>query len=134
MEGVKEKAEGAEGVSEGGFEAKAKPADAEPKAVDPPREKAEVAEMEHVEGTEKLNDDDDAGPPAGGTILKGAVEEEAAGAGGVEAAADVRPRFGNVAGADVLKAGILGVCATREPANRKGICFQLILTHIRQGH
>lgn len=134
MEGVKEKAEGAEGVSDGGFVAKEKLEDAEPKAVDPPREKAEVAVMEHVDGTEKLNDDDDGGPPAGGTILNGAVEEEAAGAGGMEAAADVRPRFGNVAGADVLKAGILGACAPREPANREEIFFQLTLAHIRQGH
>lgn len=128
MEGVKEKAEGAEGVSEGGFEAKEKPEDPEPKPVDPPMEKAEAAEMEHVVGTEKLNDDDDdtddgTGPPAVGTMLNGALEEEAVGAGGVEVAADVRPRFGNVAGADVLKAAILGGCVSKEPANRKELAF-----------
>lgn len=134
MEGVKENAEGAEGVSEGGLEAKEKPEDPEPKAVDPPREKAKGAAVGHVVGTEKLNDDDDDNPcpPAVGTMLNGAVEEEAVGAGGVEAAADVRPRFGNDAGADVMEAKPLGGCVAKEPANRKEICFNLISSHV--GH
>lgn len=135
MEGVKENAEGAEGVSEGGLEAKEKPEDPEPKAVDPPREKAEGAAVEHVVGTEKLNDDDDDDntcPPAVGTMLNGAVEEEAVRAGRVEAAADVRPRFGNDAAADVMEAKPLGGCVAKEPANRKEICFHLISSHV--GH
>lgn len=132
MEGVKENAEGAEGVSEGGLEAKEKPEDPEPKGVDPPREKAEGAEVEHVVGTEKMNEDDDDDTGTVGTMLNGAVEEEATGAGGVEVAAAVRPRFGNVAGADGMEAAILGGWIAKEPVNRKEICFHLILSHVAQ--
>lgn len=117
MEGVKENAEGAEGVSEGGLEAKEKPEDPEPKGVGTPREKAEGAEVEHVDGTEKLKPDDDAADDTGavGTTLNGAAEEEAEGAGGVEAAAEVRLMFGNVVGADGMEAAILGGWAAKEP-------------------
>lgn len=113
MEGVKENAEGAEGVSEGGLEAKEKPKDPEPKGVGPPREKAEGAEgeEEHVVGTEKLKPEDDAADTGtAGTMLNGAAEEEAAGAWGVEAAAEVKLRFGKFAGADGMEAAIFGGC------------------------
>lgn len=113
IEGVKEKAESAEGVSEGGLEAKEKPEDPEPKGAVTPREKAEGAEVAFVVGTEKMKpDDDDDDTGAVTATLNGAAEEEAAGA---EAAAEVRPRFGNVAGADGVKAAILGGWVAKEP-------------------
>lgn len=114
MEGVKENAEGAEGVSEGGLDAKEKPEDAEPKGVDPPREKAGADAL--VVGTEKLNDDDDTCPPAGGTMLNGAADAEAVGAG-VAVATDVGPKFGNDTGAGVMAAELLDGCVAKEPAN-----------------
>lgn len=119
MEGVKENAEGAEGVSEGGLDAKEKPEDAEPKAVDAPREKAGADAL--VVGTEKLNDDDeeDTCPPAGGTMLNGAMEEEAVGAAGVAAATDVRPKFEKDVGAGVMEAELLDGCVAKEPVNRE---------------
>lgn len=117
MEGVKEKAEGAEGVSEGGLDAKEKPEDAEPKGVDPPREKAGAAAL--VVGTEKLNDDeeddDDTCPTPGGTMLNGAADAEAVGAG----AAAAKPNFGNDAGAGAMEAELLVGCVAKEPANRE---------------
>lgn len=131
-EGVKENAEGAEGVSEGGLEAKENPEDPEPKGVDPPREKAGGAPGEHVVGTEKMKLDDDDDTGAVGTMLNGAAEEEAAGAGGVETAAEVRPRAGNVTGADVMEAAILGGWVAKEPVNRKEMCFHLISSHVEQ--
>lgn len=117
MEGVlKENAESAEGVSEGGLEAKEK---GEPKGVDPPREKAGVAEVAQVDGTVKVKPDADDETGAVGTMLNGAAEEEAAGAGGVDAAAEARPRFGNVAGPDGMEAATLGSWTAKEPVNRK---------------
>lgn len=123
MEGVKENAEGADGVSDGGLEAKEKPEDPDPKGVDPPRENTEGAEVAHVVGTEKLKPDDEADDDGGaaGTMLNGAAAVEAAGGGAGEAAAGVRPRFGNVAGADGMEAAYLGGGAAKEPANRKYI-------------
>lgn len=117
MEGVKENAEGAEGVSEGGLEPNEKLEDVEPKDMGAPREKAEGAAVAHVVGTEKLKPDDDTAADTGaaGTMLNGAAAEEAAGAGGVEAAAEVRLRFGNAAGADGMEAAILGGWVAKEP-------------------
>ncbi len=132
MEGVKENAEGAEGVSEGGLEAKEKPEDAEPKGVDSPSEKADVAEVEQVVGTEKVNDEAEDDTGAVGPMLKGAAVKEAAGAGGVEEAAAVRLRFGNVAGADGTDEAILGRWVNEEPVNRNKNYFKLILTHAEQ--
>lgn len=105
---LKVNAKGAEGMSGAGLEANEKLDDPEPKGVDPPREKAEGAEVEPVVGTEnmKLDDEDDTG--AAGTVLNGAVEEEAAVVGGVEAAAEERVRFGNAAGPDGMEAAVLG--------------------------
>lgn len=120
MEGVlKENAESAEGVSEGGLEAKEKTEDPEPKGVGPPREKAGVAEVAQVDGTEKVKPDADEETGAAGPMLNGAAEEEAAGAGGVDAAAEARPRFGNVAGPDGMEAATLGGWTAKEPVNRK---------------
>ncbi|TNN83219.1 hypothetical protein EYF80_006552 [Liparis tanakae] len=99
-EGVKENAER---VSEGGgLEAKEKPPDPEPKGVGPAMENGGGAEEALVVGTEKLKPEDDAVDVAGavGTMLNAAAEEAAAGARGVEAAAEVKLRFGNAAGAD----------------------------------
>lgn len=48
----------------------------------------------------------------------------------MEAAAKVRPRFGNAGGADVIEAGILGGWVAKEPANRKEICFHNISSHV----
>lgn len=115
IEGVKVNAEGAEGVSEGGLEAKEKLEDPEPKGVDSTREKTEEADAGHVVGTEKMNDDADEETGAVGTMLNGAAEEEAAGAGGMEAAVEVRPRLGNVAGADGMEAAVLGGWVAKEP-------------------
>lgn len=126
MEGVlRENAESAEGVSEGGLEAKEKLEDPEPKGADPPRvnaegtdgaEGAEVAE--NVFGTEKVNPDDDAG--AVETKLNGATEEEeAAGTEVMEAAAEVKPRFGNDAGTDGMEVASLAGWDAKEPVNRK---------------
>lgn len=124
MEGVlKENAEGAEGVSEGGLEAKEKPEDPEPKGVVPPRENTEGAEVAQVDGTEKEKpDDDDDDTGAVGPMLNGAAEEEAAGAGGVEAAAEVR--FAYVVGADGIEAAVLGSWVATGPMNRKENGFQ----------
>lgn len=123
MEGVlKENAESAEGVSEGGLEAKEKTEDPEPKGVDPPREKAgvaEVAEVAQVDGTEKVKPDEEEETAAVGTMLNGAAEEEVAGAGGVDAAAEVRPRFENAAGPDGMEAATLGGWTAKEPLNKK---------------
>lgn len=117
LEGAKENAEGAEGVSEGGLEPNEKLEDAEPKGVGAFREKADGAAVAHVVGTEKLKPDDDTAEDTGaaGTMLNGAADEEAAGAGGVEAAAEVRLRFGNAAGADGMEAAILGGWVAKEP-------------------
>lgn len=121
MEGVKENAEGAEGVSEGGLDAKEKPEDAEPKGVDPPREKAGADVL--VVGTEKLNDDndddDDTCPPAGGIMLNGAADTEAVGAGVATAAADEGPKLGNDAAAGVMEAELVDDCVAKEPASRE---------------
>lgn len=114
-EGVKENAEG---VSEGGgLEAKEKPTDPEPKGVGAAMENGGGAEEAHVVGTEKLKPDDDAVDVAGavGTMLNGAAEEAAAGARGVEAANEVKLRFGNVAGADGKVAASLGGWGAKEP-------------------
>lgn len=92
---LKENAEDAEGVSEGGLEAKEKP---EPKGADPPRENAEGAEVEQVVGIEKVKPDEDDDTGAGGTMLKGAAVEVAATVGGLGAATEVRPRFERAAG------------------------------------
>lgn len=75
MEGVKEKAEGADGVSEGGLEAKEKLDVPEPNGVGPPREKAEAPAVEFVVGTEKVKDDDDDDTGAEGGMLNGAADE-----------------------------------------------------------
>lgn len=119
MEGVlKENADGAEGVSEGGLEAKEKledPDPTDPKGVVPPRENTEGAEVAQVDGTEKVKPDDDDDTGTVGTMLNGAAEEEAAGAGGVEAAAEVRPRFANAAGVDGVEAAALGSWVAKEP-------------------
>lgn len=110
---MKKNAEAAEGASEGGLEAKEKPEDPEPKGV-----AAAGAEVEHVAAAEKLNvEDDDTGPPTVGTMLNGAVEEEADRPGRVEAAADVIPRFGNVAGAGVIEAAFLGGWVAKKPVD-----------------
>lgn len=118
-EGVlKENAEGAEGVSEGGLGAKEKPEDPEPKGAFAPRENAEGAELTPVDDMEKekpdVDDDDNEG--AVGTMLKGAADEEAAGGGGVKAATGVRERFGNAGGgADEMVATVLGGWVAKEP-------------------
>lgn len=128
MEGVKENADAPEGVSEGGLEAKEKPEAPEPNAVDPPRLKAEGAEVEHVVGTGKIDDacvDAAICTPAVGPMLNGAKEEDAAGAAGVGAAADARPRLGNDAGTDVMEDELLLGCVVKEPVDREKICFQL---------
>lgn len=132
MEGVlRENAESPEGVSEGGLEAKEKLEGPEPKGADPPRvntegsegtegtEGAEGAEVaENVVGTEKVNPDDDTG--AVETKLKGAAEEEAAaGTEELEAAAEVKPRFGNDAGTDGMEVASLAGWGAKEPVNRK---------------
>lgn len=123
MEGVlRENAESAEGVSEGGLEANEKLEGPEPKGADPPKENAEGAEgakvAEKVVGIEKVNPDEDAG--AVGTKLNGAaVEEEAAGADMLEAGAEGNPRLGNDAGADGTEAAGLAGWVAKEPANRK---------------
>lgn len=127
-EGVKENAEG---VSEGGgLEAKEKPTDPEPKGVGAAMENGGGAEEAHVVGTEKLKPDDDAVDVAGavGTMLNGAAEEAAAGARGVEAANEVKLRFGNVAGADGKVAASLGGWGAKEPVNKKinELSFDLI--------
>lgn len=75
MEGVKEKAEGADGVSEGGLEAKEKLDVPEPNGVGPPREKADAPAVEFVVGTEKVKDDDDDDTGAEGAMLNGAADE-----------------------------------------------------------
>lgn len=124
MEGVlRENAESAEGVSEGGLEVNEKLEGPEPKGADPPKENAEGAEgakvAEKVVGIEKVNPDEDAG--AAETKLNGAAgEEEAAGADMLEAGAEGNPRLGNDAGADGTEAGLAGWVA-KEPANRKYI-------------
>lgn len=121
MEGaLKENAEGAAGVSEGGLEVKEKVDDPEPKGADPPRENAEGVEVvEQVVGTEKvkLDVDDDTG--AAGTMLNGALEDEGGRAGAVETAADVKPMFGNGTGAAETGAAILAGCVAKEPVRRK---------------
>lgn len=133
---LKEKAEGAEGVSEGGFEAKEKPDDPEPKGAEPPREKAEGPEVEQVVGMEKVKPDaaDDTG--AFGTMLNGAAAEEVAGDGKLEAAAGVRPRLGNAAGADGIEAAILGGWVAKEPVKEQKQTnkdyFYLISSHFKQ--
>lgn len=133
---LKEKAEGAEGVSEGGFEAKEKPDDPEPKGAEPPREKAEGPEVEQVVGMEKVKPDaaDDTG--AFGTMLNGAAAEEVAGDGELEAAAGVRPRLGNAAGADGIEAAILGGWVAKEPVKEHKQTnkdyFYLISSHLKQ--
>lgn len=111
---LKEKAEGAEGVSEGGLEANGKP-----KVAGAPRVKAEGAEVEQVVGTEKVKPaaDDDTG--ALGTTLNGAVIDEVAGAGELETAAGVRPRLGNAAEADGMEAASLGGWVAKAPVNRE---------------
>lgn len=120
MEGALiENAEGADGVSKGGLEAKEKLEGPDPKGVVPARENtegADGAEVAQVDGTEKvkLDDDDDTG--AVGAMLNG--EAEAAGAGGVEAAAGARPRFANAAGAAGVEAAVLGGWVAKKPMNR----------------
>lgn len=97
---LKENADSAEGVSEGGLEAKEKPEAPEPKIVDPLSEKADGADVAHVEGTENVKLDDDIG-----AMLNGA-EEEATVAGGVEAA-EAGHRVGNAAGPDGIDGAAL---------------------------
>lgn len=129
MEGALiENAEGAEGVSEGGL-AKEKLEAPDPKGVVVARENtegADGADVAQVDGTEKvkLDDDDDTG--AVGAMLNGAAE--AAGAGRMEAAAEVRPRFANAAGADVVEAAILGGWVAKEPMNRNEMIKTIIYT------
>lgn len=101
----------AEGVSEGGLEAKENPKDPEPKG-------AEAVVDESALVTEKPNDDDDddeegtgALAVAVGTTLKGPAE-----AGRAAAATDERPRLGNAAGA--TEAALLGGCISNEPVQR----------------
>lgn len=126
IEGLpEENAKGAEKTSEVGLGAKEKLEDPEPKTVDPPREKADGDEELPVLGTEKIKPDDEDDTGAVGTMLNGATEEEAAVAGGVEAAAEERLRFGNVAGPDGMEAAVLGGLTAKEPVNRKN-CFNLI--------
>lgn len=99
----------AEGVSEGGLVAKENPKDPEPKGAE-----AEAVEDERALVTEKPNDDDGGtGPLAVGTTLKGPAE-----AGRVGAAADVRPRLGNAAGAEAIEAPLLDGGTANEPAQR----------------
>lgn len=91
VEGLeKENADSAEDVSETGLEAKEKLGAPEPKAEDTLSEKAEEADVEHVEGTEKVKPEDDRG--ATGALLKGA-EGVATGVGA---------EGGNAAGADKI--------------------------------
>lgn len=104
MGGAKEKAEGAEGVSEGGL-AKEKLEGPGPKGAVVATEKAGGAEEAQVVGTEKAKLDDDAEDTGGaGATLNGAAEGAAAGARRAGAAAGGKPRFGNVAGADGMEA------------------------------
>lgn len=108
MEEENRNADGAGEVSEGGLVAKANPEDPEPKG-------AEVVAVEEERAlvTEKTNDDDDTegtGSLVVGTMLK--VPSVA-----VEAAADIRPRLGNAAGA--IEAALLGGCIANEPAQSK---------------
>lgn len=105
---LKENAEGAVGVSEGGFEAKEKPEDPEPKTAAPPREK-----VEQVVGIEKVKADEDDDTGAGGMILNGAVEEGAAGAAEMEGTG--APMFENAAGVGRIEAAILGGWLASEP-------------------
>lgn len=112
--GAKEKAEGPEGVSEGGLEANEKPDAPETNAEDPPRLKAEVAAA--VVGTGKTDEVDvvTTGMPVMGPMLKGDDEEEkegAAGAGG--AAAEATLRLGKVAEDELV-----GVFAAKEPVGQ----------------
>lgn len=131
MGGAKEKAEGAEGVSEGGL-AKEKLEGPEPKGAVVATEKAGGAEEAQVVGTEKAKLDDDAEDTGGaGAMLNGAAEGVAAGARRAGAAAGGKPRFGNVAGADGMEAdgmeaATLGGWAAKAPVKRKCICFHLI--------
>lgn len=107
----KRNADCAEGVSEGGLVAKENPKDPEPKGAE-----AEAVEDERALVTEKPNDDDGGGgtgPLAVGTTLKGPAE-----AGRVGAAADVRPRPGNAAGAEAIEAPLLDGATANEPAQR----------------
>lgn len=107
VEGLaKENAERAEGVSETGLEAKEKLGTPEPLTVDALSEKAEGADVAHVEGTENVKPEDDRG--ATGTLLKGAAEGttgagaeggNAAGADGIDGAfwnVVAEPSFGNL--------------------------------------
>lgn len=110
-----ENAEEAEGVSEGGLEAKENPEDADPNAVDPPRENADGAEGVQVDGTEKVKLDEDDAVGFVGAAPNGAAEKEGAGAGVVETAAGVRPRLENVAGADGTEAATLGAGVAKDP-------------------
>lgn len=134
-EGVKENAEGAEGVSEGGLEPKEKPEEPEPKGAEPPREKAAGAAVEEEEvaaGTEKTKEEEEeeeAAAAAVGTMLKREEEEEAAGAGGVAAAAGARLRLGKTAAADGMEAAALGGCAAKEPVKRRRNVLSLDLAY-----
>lgn len=84
---VKENADSAEGVSETGLEVKEKLGTPELKAVDALSEKAEGADVEHVEGTENVKPEDDRGGI--GALLKGAAGgATVVGAGGNAAGAD----------------------------------------------
>lgn len=91
IDGAKENADGAEGVSEGGLEANEKPEDPDPNAVDATRVAAEGAEAAHVFGTENVNDDEDI-EDVGAMLNDGAADEAAAGAGGGNVIAEVTLR------------------------------------------
>ena len=88
--------------------------------------------MEPVGGTEKEKADEDV--VTGAVVAKPnrAAVEEATGAAGVGAAADVRPRFWNTAGADGKEAAAFGGWAAKEPVNRRNMRCHLISSHVRQ--
>lgn len=121
--GAKENAEGPEGASEGGLEAKEKPDAPDTNAEDPPRLKAEGAAT--VVGTGKTEEADvvaSARAPFVGAMPKGGEEEQkdgAVGAGG--AAAEATPRLGKPLGAEVVEDELVGAFAAKEPVGKKAV-------------
>lgn len=117
MGGVKENAEGPEGVSEGGLEANEKLEAPETNAEDPPRVKAEGMAVEDVVDVGKIDEADDiiaAGMPVIGPMLKRDEEE----GGTVGATAEATPMFGNELGAEVAEDELLGGFAAKEPTEQ----------------